>query len=321
MAQLTEVFVGVDVSKDILDVAVHETGDFQRFGNDAAGIGKLLEWLAPLAPRLVVMEATSTYHRQALTALVAAGLAAVAVNPRMVRDFAKSAGQLAKTDKLDAQVLALYAERMKPPVRPLRDAQTCELAALVTRRDQLIANRAAEETRRKTAPEAVHGDIAQHIGWLTRQIQKLGKQIDKRVNGNPDWLEQFEVMTSVPGVGESTAVHFIGSFTELGETNGKQAAKLLGAAPLNRDSGRRRGRREAWGGRADVRRILWMATISAIKYNPVIRAFYERLIAAGKPRKVAMVAAMRKLLTILNAMVRDRTRWRDETAADAGKKA
>jgi transposase len=321
MAQLTEVFVGVDVSKDILDVAVQESGDFKRFANDAAGISRLLEWLAPLAPRLVVMEATSTYHRQALTALVAAGVPAVAVNPRMVRDFAKSAGQLAKTDKLDAQVLALYAERMQPPVRPVRDEQTRDLAALVTRRDQLIAIRAAEQTRRKTAPETLYEDIDQHIAWLTKQIQKLGKKIDKRVSGNPDWLEQFEVMTSVPGVGESTAVHFIGSFTELGETTGKQAAKLLGAAPLNRDSGRRRGQRQIWGGRADVRRVLLMATVSATAHNPVIRAFYERLIAAGKLRKVAMVAAMRKLLTILNAMVRDRTRWRDETAADAGKKA
>jgi transposase len=309
------VFVGIDVSQAQLDVAVHDVPGVRGFANSSDGIHELAKWLAPQRPTLVVMEATSCYHVQALASLLAAEIPAVAVNPRQVRDLAKSTGQLAKTDRLDAQVLAFYAARIQPPVRELPDAQTRELQALVTRRDQLVQMRAEEKTRLHTAPAGVQKDIRSHIAWLDKQIVKLDSEIDDRIRKDPRWAAIYEVIVSVPGVGRVTAIFLIAHFSELGHINRQRAAKLAGVAPLNCDSGKLRGRRCIFGGRAPVRSCLYMAAVSAIRCNPVMKALYQRLKGAGKPSKVALVAVMHKLLTTLNAMVRDLRPWSPVTAS------
>lgn len=303
------VFVGIDVSQAQLDVAVHAVPGVPSFANDPAGIRDLVKWLAPQHPTLVVMEATSCYHVQALASLIAADIAAVAMNPRQVRDHAKSTGQLAKTDQLDAQVLASFAACHQPPVRELPDDQTRELQALVTRRDQLVQMRAEEKTRLHTAPQGVQKDIRSHIAWLDKQIAKLDSDIDDRIRKHPRWAAVYDVIVSVPGVGRVTAIFLIAHFSELGHINRQRAAKLAGVAPLNCDSGKLRGRRCIFGGRAPVRSCLYMAAVSAIRCNPVMKALYQRLKGAGKPSKVALVAVMHKLLTTLNAMVRDLRPW------------
>jgi transposase len=315
-SQATEgtVFVGIDVSQSQLDVAVHAAAGVQSFANDFAGIRDLVAWLTPLQPARVAMEATSNYHIQVLASLVAADIPAVAVNPRQVRDFAKSTGQLAKTDRLDAHVLACYAARIQPPVRELADEPTRELQALVTRRDQLVQMRAEEKTRLHTAPAGVQKDIRSHIAWLDKQIAKLDHDIDDRIRKDPRWSAVYDVIVSVPGVGRVTAIFLIAFFSELGRINRQQAAKLAGVAPLNCDSGKWRGRRCIFGGRAPVRSCLYMAAVSAIRCNPVMKPLHQRLKAAGKPPKVALVAVMHKLLTILNAMVRDLKSWAPPTA-------
>jgi len=308
------VYVGIDVSQAQLDVAVHEVPGVPSFANDPAGIRELVKWLMPQHPTLVVMEATSCYHVQALASLIAADIPAVAVNPRQVRDYAKSNGQLAKTDRLDAQVLALFAARNQPPVRELPNDQTRELQALVTRRDQLVQMRAEEKTRLHTAPEGVQKDIQRHIAWLDKQIAKLDSDIDDRIRKDPRWSAVYDVIVSVPGVGRVTAIFLIAHFSELGRINRQRAAKLAGVAPLNCDSGKLRGRRCIFGGRAPVRSCLYMAAVSAIRCNPVMKALYQRLKGTGKPPKVALVAVMHKLLTTLNAMVRDLRPWAPVTA-------
>jgi transposase len=309
MSSPQQVFIGIDVSKTQLDVAVCDATQVWAFANTPAGIRQLVDWLVPHRPALVVMEATSRYHAQALAALLAAEVPAVAVNPRQVRDYAKSTGQLAKSDRIDARVLALFAARVRPPVRPVADEQTQALQALVTRRNQLVQMRSEEKTRHHTAPAAAQQSIQAHIAWLDTQIAELDRDLEEQIRQDPRWAARYDLMVSVPGVGRGTAACLIAQLGELGQLNRQQVAKLAGVAPLNRDSGQRRGQRCIWGGRAPVRSALYMAAVSAIRWNPVLKAFYQRLRQSGKAAKVALVAVMRKLLTTLNAMVRDGTAW------------
>jgi transposase len=278
--------------------------------NEATGVAALVERLAALAPRLIVLEATGGYEVPALSALAARGLPVVAVNPRQVRDFGKALGRLAKTDRIDAEILALFAERVRPDVRPLPDETTQVLQAWLARRRQLVEMITAEENRQPQAPPAIRRQIEQHVRWLRGQLAALERQLAERVRQSPVWREAENLLRSVPAVGPVLARTLLGDLPEVGQLNRRQIAALAGLAPLNRDSGTRRGRRAVWSGRAPVRGALYMATLVATRHNPVIRAFYHRLLGAGKLKKVALTACMRKLLTILNAMMKHRTAWK-----------
>jgi transposase len=304
-----EVFSGVDVARDRLEVATRPAGEGWPIANDAAGIAELVVRLRDLGPALIVLEATGGLELPVLAALGSAGLPVVAVNPRQVRDFAKALGQLAKTDALDAQVLAHFAEAVRPAVRPLPDAATQALAALVTRRRQLVEMLVAEDNRRRSAPVAIRADIQAHIVWLRKRLKDLDQELGQGLRSTPLWREREDVLRSVPGIGPTVTATLLAELPELGALGRKQIAALVGVAPLNRDSGTLRGKRSVWGGRATVRAALYMATLVATRYNPVIRALYARLLAAGKLKKVALTACMRKLLTLLNAMVKHQTRW------------
>jgi transposase len=304
-------FVGIDVAKATLDIAARPGGERWRAPNDEAGIGALVERLRPLAPVLIVLEATGGFETATVAAVAAAGLAVVVANPRQVRDFARATGQLAKTDALDAQVLALFAERVRPEPRPLPDAAVQALDALLTRRRQLLEMLTAEKNRLgfATAP-AVRRDIAQHIRWLQRRLVDVDGDLDQAIRSSPLWRAKEDLLRTVPGVGPIVSRTLLGELPELGTLTHKQIAALVGVAPRACDSGTLRGKRMVWGGRAPVRAVLYMGALVATRHNPVIRAFYERLRAAGKPAKVALVACMRKLLTILNAILRSGTPWR-----------
>lgn len=303
------VFVGIDVSKAVLDVAVHEGLEAWSVSNDEAGVADLASRLLSLRPDLVVLEATGGFETLAAAALAAVQIPVVVVNPRQVRDFAKSTGQLAKTDALDAQVLALFAARVRPPVRPLANAGTQALNALVARRRQLIEMLVAEKNRLGFASSPVKKGIQKHIRWLERQLSDVDEDLTSMIRESPIWREKDDLLQSVPGVGPNLARTLLAELPELGLLNRKEIAALVGIAPLNRDSGAMRGKRMIWGGRAPVRVALYLSIWSASRWNPVIREYYQRLLARGKPPKVAQVACMRKLLTILNAMVRNGTSW------------
>jgi transposase len=311
-----ELFVGIDVSKAVLDIGVAPGGDAFSVPNTADGVQALVKRLKALAPRLVVLEATGGLERRAVAALAGASLPVVAVNPRQVRDFAKATGQLAKTDAIDAAVLALFAERIRPEIRPLRDEQAQELEALVTRRRQVVDMITAEKNRLAAAPPSkrVRTAIGKTIKWLQKQLEETDNDLDGAVRGSPAWREKDDLLQSVKGVGRVLSRTLLSLVPELGTLGKKQIAALVGVAPLNQDSGQKRGRRVIWGGRAQVRSVLYMAALTATRSNPTIRAFYDRLIAKGKLRKVALVACMRKLLIILNTMVRNGTRWKQEIA-------
>lgn len=312
----TEIFVGIDVSKDFLDAATSHGGDVRRFKNSDAGVQELLEHLKPFKVVLVVMEATGGYQQLALAHLVTAGVPAVAVNPRQPRDFARSMGKLEKTDQVDARILALYAERVRPEVRPLPDEKTRELDEILGRRRQIIEMLTAERNRHDQARSSgVRKDIKEHIEWLKKRLRSTDNELKENVEKHPAWNAKMELLKAVPGVGRVTVLTLLGALPELGTLNRKQIAKLVGLAPLCNDSGRHRGKRSIWGGRAEVRAVLYMATVVATQRNDVIKTFYARLLAAGKPKKVALVASMRKLLTILNAMLRDHLRAPQITAA------
>lgn len=308
-------FVGIDVAKATLDVAVRPSGERWSAPNDEAGISALVARLRPLAPALIVLEATGGFETATVAAVAAAGLAVVVANPRQVRDFARATGQLAKTDVLDAQVLALFAERVRPEPRPLPDEAARGLDALLTRRRQLLEMRTAEQNRLGFAPAAVRRDITQHIHWLERRLRDVDSDLEQVIRTSPLWRAKEDLLRSVPGVGPVVSRTLLGELPELGTLTHKQIAALVGVAPRARDSGTLRGKRMVWGGRAPVRAVLYMGALVATRHNPAIRAFYERLRAAGKPAKVALVACMRKLLTILNAILRTGTPWR---AVEAG---
>lgn len=307
--QNSGVFVGIDVSKAQLDVGVSGSDEAVTFPNTGDGITELTEWIGGVEPTLVVMEATGGFEVPAAAALAAAGVAVVIANPRQVRDFAKATGQLAKTDEIDARILALFAERVRPPVRPLPDDEARALDALVGRRRQIIDMITAEKNRLGFALKPVQKGIKKHIRWLERQLSDVDQDLDELIRESPVWKAKSDLLREVPGVGPNLARTLIAELPELGQLSHKQIAALVGVAPFPRDSGLMRGKRMIWGGRASVRTALYLSVWSASKWNPVIRPFYERLRAKGKPSKVAQVACMRKLLTILNAMLRDGQRW------------
>ncbi len=306
-------YVGIDVAKEMLDVALRPTGERWRVAHDAAGLEQLVARLQALAaaPARVVLEATGGLELELVGALAAAALPVVVVNPRQTRDFARATGTLAKTDALDAAVLAHFAEAVRPPLRPLSDAQTQTLRQLLTRRRQLVGMRVAEGQRLTRAGAAVRPGIEAHIAWLEQQLSALEDELRQALQQSPVWRERDALLRSVPGVGEQLSLTLLAELPELGRLDRRQAAALVGVAPFNRDSGRLRGRRTIWGGRARVRAVLYMGALSASRHNPLIRAFYQRLLAAGKPKKVALTACMRKLLVILNAMLKHHTPWRD----------
>jgi transposase len=306
-------YVGIDVAKATLDVTIRPGGEAWSAQNDEAGLRALVARLRAAAPALVVLEATGGYELAAVAALAAAGLPVVVANPRQVRDFARATGQLAKTDRLDAGVLALFAERVRPEPRPLPDEAQRALEGLLTRRRQLLEMLTAEKNRLGQAlgrgQRAVTKSLRQHIAYLERELRMADTDLGEMLRRSPAWRERDDLLRSVPGVGPVLALTLLAELPELGTLTRRQLAKLVGVAPLNRDSGTLRGRRSVHGGRAPVRAVLYMAALSAARHNPAVRAFYARLIAAGKPRKVALMACMRKLLTVLNAMAKSRTRW------------
>ncbi len=304
-----ERFVGIDVAQATLEIAVRPTGESWQVANDEVAFGALVDRLHELAPTLIVLEATGGIQMPVVGALAAAGLPVVAMNPRQVRDFAKATGKLAKTDRIDAQVLAHFADAVRPEVRPLPDAATQELAILVARRRQLLEMRVAEQNRSRGVPPRIRAQIREHIIWLNRCLADLDRELGQLVRSSPVWRERVDLLRSTPGVGPVLSATMLADLPELGTLSHKQIAALVGLAPLNQDSGKKRGKRVVWGGRASVRGALYMATLVATRRNPVISAFYQRLLGTHKPKKLALTACMHKLLTILNAMVRRQTRW------------
>lgn len=310
----TPVFVGIDVSKDRLEVALRPAADRWEAPNDEPGIARVVARLQAVHPAWIVLEATGGLEIPLTGALAAAGLPVVVVNPRQVRDFAKATGRLAKTDALDAAVLAQFAEAVRPALRPLPDAATQALSALLTRRRQLIEMRTAEKNRLGSAARPLRREIQAHVTWLDRRLARLDADLARTIRESPVWREKDDVLQSTPGVGPVFARTLLAGLPELGTLNRQQIGALVGVAPLNRDSGTLRGKRTVWGGRAHVRAALYMSALAATRFNPVIRAFYQRLCAAGKPKKVALTACMHKLLTILNSMVKHRTPWQNNFA-------
>jgi len=304
-------FIGIDVSKQLLEVAAHEHDYQYRCANKASAFGELLAELIALRPALIVLEATGGLERAVVAALHGAGLPVVVVNPRQVREFARALGQLAKTDRLDARVLAHFAAAIKPPLRPLKSQEETELDALSGRRDQLVEMLAEEKNRRAAAAsDSVRAEIQAHLDWLRDRIAELDQQLKKLLRSSPRWQVKDQILQSTPGIGAVVSCTLLAQLPELGTLNRQQISKLVGVAPLNRDSGQQRGRRHIFGGRANVRRVLYMAALTASRCNPVIKAFYEHLRARQKPFKVAITACMRKLLTIINFMVRDGSSWK-----------
>lgn len=307
---MAHIFVGIDVAKDRLDIHVHPSGERLSVATDEAGLAALVSRLQALAPALIALEATGGYEIDAAVALASAGLPVAVVNPRQIRDFARAHGQLAKTDTLDARIIALFADAVRPAPRPLADAQRQQLGELVTRRRQLLDMLGAEMNRRRLVRDRrVRQRVDAHIAWLEQALQELEHDLRDTIRSSPVWRETDDLLRSVPGVGPVTAYTLIADLPELGHLGRRQIAALVGVAPLNRDSGLLRGRRMIAGGRPAVRRTLYMAALPATRCNPVIARFYRRLVEAGRPPKLALTAAMRKLLTILNAMLRDRRPW------------
>ena len=306
-------FVGIDVSKAQLDVAVRPTGKRWVLPYDETGIEGLLPQIVDLGPALVLLEATGGLELPLVAALAAATLPVVVVNPRQVRDFARATGTLAKTDALDAGVLAHFADAVRPDVRPLKDAETQVLNSLTARRHQVMTMLVSEKNRLGTAIGAVSPRIEAHIAWLEQELSDLDQGLPQTLSRSPVWREKDDLLRTVPGVGPQLSLTLLAHLPELGTLNRRQIAALVGVAPFNRDSGTLRGKRAVWGGRSRVRAVLYMGALVASRHNPAIRDFYQRLLAAGKPKKVALVASMRKLLVMLNAMLKHGYPWRDMT--------
>jgi transposase len=314
----TQRWVGIDVSKASLDVCVQPTGARWQVATSQAQMDALVEQLAALAPERIVLEASGGYEAPLVAALVSRELPVVVANPRQVRDFARATGQLAKTDRIDAQVLAQFGEAIRPQLRPLADATTRAMRAMVSRRRQLQEMLTAEQNRLMSAavqdaPEPLRNQLGEHIDWLRRQLAQVDDDLHRQLQASPVWRERENLLRTIPGIGPVTSATLLTQLPELGQLDRKAIAKLVGVAPLNRDSGTLRGRRRVWGGRSGVRAVLYMAALVATRCNPLIRGFYARLCAAGKPKKVALVACMHKLLLLCNSVVRSATPWRPVT--------
>ncbi len=301
--------IGIDVSGRFLDIHILPEGNGRRFTNDASSISKVVELAGDQQVGFIVMESTGGLETALVAECGVARIPTVVMNPRQIRDFARSMGRLAKTDAIDAEVIARFGSALSPEPRILADEQSRDLKALVTRRQQLTEMRSAETNRLKRAQPAVQERLRRHIEYLTQELEDIDREIGELIRESPIWSEKAELLRDVPGIGSVSCLTLVGALPELGRLNRQQIAALVGVAPLNRDSGAYRVRRSSWGGRSRVRQVLYRAALSARVYNPVIRAFYERLVAAGKPAKVALVACMRKLLTIVNAMLRDGISW------------
>jgi len=305
----SNVFIGVDVSKDRLDVAVAPSGESMRFANSEDGIALLADFLKPRNPELVLFEATGGWEMNAVNHLVAQRLPLVVLNPRQVRDFAKATGQLAKTDAIDARILARFGQAVRPEVRSLKPLELRKLDDLNTRRRQIVEMLTAEQNRLVSAPEWVRPDIEELIAILKKRLAAINRDLNKLIRKSPLWREKDKILQSFPGVGPITASTIIAALPELGTLTRRQIAALVGVANLNCDSGTHKGKRKIWGGRADIRSVLYMCAMTAARCNPVIRPFYQKLLRAGKPNKVARTACMRRVLVILNAMMRSNTCW------------
>jgi transposase len=303
-----ELYVGVDVSKANLDIATNSEKGIRRLSNNTAGIKKAVEYLRGITPVLVVFEATGGLELSLWQALAEAGIAAAPVNPRLIRNFAKAKGILAKTDAIDAQVIAQYGQAMHPQPQAFPDTQ--ELKEMMSRRSQIIEMLTAEKNRLKAARRAkIQQDIKANIEWLKSRLEGADRDMEQTIKSIPEWRQKYELLESAPGIGNTTAMSLVAGLSELGKLNRHQIAALAGVAPFNRDSGAMRGKRMIWGGRPRVRSALYMATLVATRWNPVIRHFYQRLCAAGKAKKVAITACMRKLLLILNSMLKNNKSW------------
>jgi len=304
-----EQFIGIDVSKHQLDLAIRPSGETRVFHNNEEGISEMVVFLKTCPSSRIVVEATGKLELPVVRALSVHGMPVVVINPKQARDFAKATGTLAKTDKLDAHILARFAETLKPELRPLKSEETEKLEALVTRRRQIVEMLTAEKNRLYTARGWARKDIQGSIDGLQRRLLRINKELDDIIKQSPLWRDKNKLLTSMPGVGSILAMTLLSELPELGTLSRRQIASLVGVAPLNRDSGLYRGRRSIWGGRRTVRAALYMGALAATRFNPAIRSFYQRLRLAGKKSKVALVACMRKLLTILNTMVKNNAAW------------
>jgi transposase len=306
---MSEVYAGIDVSKEFLDLAVLPSGEKKRYSNDETGIGKLVVRLKKIKVQLVVMEPTGGLEMPLAAASTLERIKVAVVNARQVRDYARATGKLAKTDKLDALIMAEFASVIKPPVRALRDEETQEIKAMVSRRRQLLEMLTAEKNRLAIAPKSLKPNILSHVEYLKKELSDWDRELRQRIEASPVWRVKDDLLQSIPGVGKVLSATLLAELPELGELNRKQIAALVGVAPYNRDSGIMRGKRSVWGGRASVRSALYMATLVSTRFNPVISNFYQRLLEKGKAKKVALVACMRRLLTIMNAILKSQRAW------------
>jgi transposase len=305
-------YVGIDVGKANLDVVHHERTGIQQWSNSPEGVSQLGQVIEEWQAVLVVVEASGGYERKIVAEMHSRGIQVVVANPTRVRAYATAAGILAKTDKIDARVIAEYAAVMKPRPQEQKSEKQTDMAALVTRRQQLVTMLAQEKNRLHTTAVAAQAHVEKHILWLTQELDELEKEINELIDSEEDWRDKVVLLDSFKGVGKVTIMTLLAKLPELGTVNRQEIAALAGLAPYNKDSGSRRGKRRIFGGRADIRQVIYMATLSAIQANPQIKAFYERLVAVGKPKKVAVIAAMRKLLTILNAILRSGQSWQPD---------
>ncbi len=303
--------IGIDVSKATLDLDAYPITQPASYSNDVRGRTQLTKYLKHLQPTLIVMEATGGLESPIAAELASAGLAVAVINPRQARDFAKALGVLAKTDQVDAQVLARFAEAIKPEVRPLKSGDMMALTSILTRRSQIVEMITAERNRQAQVTGKITKQIAQHLIWLSKRLNEADDDLDDAIRQSPLWQAKAELITSIPGVGRVTATSILATLPELGRLDRREISALVGVCPFNRDSGKHKGRRAIWGGRANIRAVLYMAALVASRHNPIIKTFYQKLLAAGKMKKVALVACMRKLLVILNAMVKANTPWRE----------
>ena len=302
-------FVGIDVSKQQLDVHIRPDDQRRQFPYDSTGLEALVAHLRRVSPERIVVEATGGYEHQVVARLIDENQPVVVVNPRWVRNFARASGQLAKTDAIDAAVLSEFADKMRPPLRSVSDDQLHELRGLLVRRRQIVDMIVAEKNRQETTSKRIARQIETHIQWLEKRLSEADDDLRNHIESSPVWKAKDDLLQSTPGIGPTGSMTLLATLPELGRLNRQQIAALVGVAPINNDSGRFRGRRTTKGGRAHVRCVLFMSVLTAIRFNPVIARFYKHLLAAGKPKMVAIVACMRKLLTILNAMLKSGTPW------------